>query len=191
LTDSALDRELVSALGIEPSPEFVARVRMRVASESVVESGFGRIRRWSVEPLAAVAIAGIALTIVVPRLMRDGDAPTQARPKATLVRLKPATTATRVEAGLQAGLASRATSRLTRVPAEAPLRLSQPMFSEDERRALVRLVTAVEEGRVPPMPASTRASDQSSDTPDLLIAPLVIDPLPLLAKVEPEGEVKW
>ena len=33
LSDSQLDRELESALGIEPSPEFLARVRTRIAAE--------------------------------------------------------------------------------------------------------------------------------------------------------------
>ena len=33
LNDSALDRELRRALSVDPSPEFVARVRMRVANE--------------------------------------------------------------------------------------------------------------------------------------------------------------
>ena len=49
LSDSQLDRELDAALGIEPSPEFVARVRTRIASEpepsrwhpSAVMSGLG------------------------------------------------------------------------------------------------------------------------------------------------------
>ena len=74
LSDSQLDRELDAAFGIEPSPEFLARVRTRIASEPglAAQSGFSRIRRLSVEPLAGVALAGIVLTVVVPQLMRDG-----------------------------------------------------------------------------------------------------------------------
>src|SRR5688572_28958136 len=72
--DSQLDREIEAALGIEPSPEFLARARMRVSSEQVVESGLSRIRHLAFEPLAAVALAGIVLAVVVPDLMREKPA---------------------------------------------------------------------------------------------------------------------
>ena len=52
LSDRAIDRELEAALAIEPSPEFEARVRLRVAAEAqpgdaVVVMGAGDI--WTVE----------------------------------------------------------------------------------------------------------------------------------------------
>lgn len=73
LNDSRLERELESALGIEPSPQFLARVRTTIASEpeGLVESGFSRIRRLSFEPMWGVAIVGIVLAIVVPQFMRE------------------------------------------------------------------------------------------------------------------------
>ena len=72
-----------------------------------------------------------------------------------------------------------------------PLRLSQPLFSDGERRALFNIATAVEEGRVPPVPAFPEALDQSLAMQELSIEPLVIDPLPLLARVQTEGEGQW
>lgn len=73
VSDSQLDREIESAVGIEPSGEFLARVRTRIAADPalVVESGFSRIRRLAFEPLAGVAIVGIVLAVVVPRFMRE------------------------------------------------------------------------------------------------------------------------
>lgn len=73
LNDSQLDREIESAVGIEPSAAFLARVRTRIAAdpELCVESGFSRIRRLSFEPRWGVAIAGILLVIVVPQVMRE------------------------------------------------------------------------------------------------------------------------
>jgi hypothetical protein len=76
LSDSQLDRDIESAVGIEPSAEFLARVRTRIAAEpqpsgwrlADVVSAF---RRTSVEPLWAVAIVGIVLAIVVPQFMRE------------------------------------------------------------------------------------------------------------------------
>ena len=86
LSDSQLDRDIESAVGIEPSAEFLARVRTQIATEPavesgcswirpVVESGFSRIRQLAFEPLAAVAIVGIMLAIVVPRFMREETDP--------------------------------------------------------------------------------------------------------------------
>ena len=76
LSDSQLDGEIASAVGIEPSPDFLARVRTRIAVEpqpsvrrlADVVSAF---RRTSVEPLWGVALVGIVLAIVVPQFMRE------------------------------------------------------------------------------------------------------------------------
>jgi len=62
ITDSALDRELQAMLGVEPSPEFVARTRTRIADEAA------NARRWfgvrtAIAPLAAV-VAVVIVTIV-------------------------------------------------------------------------------------------------------------------------------
>src|SRR5690348_16972004 len=73
LSDSQLDHELTSALGVEPSPEFLARVRTRVAAEPALEPWRLAVQRWSFEPLAAVAAAGIILAVVVPTLMRSAN----------------------------------------------------------------------------------------------------------------------
>jgi hypothetical protein len=222
LTDSALAREVESALGIEPSPEFLARVRTRIANEpepspwrladavsgfsrTGVVSGFSRTcQRWAVEPLAGLAIVGIVLALVVPRLMRDEVPIVQVKRGPTLeVQLKPDATISRnrVEADLPASAEATADKRVdldrpmrrvTRAPVArtTPLRLSQPLFSDDERQALIVLVTAVEQGRMPPMPAASEAGDQSVDSGPQ-IAPLVIDPLPLLARAPQQGEDQW
>ena len=73
LSDSQLDRKLESALGIEPSPEFVARVRTRVAGEP--EMSMWRVALWGrgVQPLVAMAVVDVTLAVVVPRLMRNEE----------------------------------------------------------------------------------------------------------------------
>jgi hypothetical protein len=74
-----------------------------------------------------------------------------------------------------------------------PLQLSQPLFSEDERRALVQLIAGVEAGRLPPVVSetATAATSQPDVRSALHIEPLIIDPLPLLARVQKEGESQW
>ena len=193
--DSQLDRELESALGVEPSPEFLARVRTRVAAEPGPEPWRLAIRRWSFEPLAGLALAGIVLAVVVPNLMRSakrsGPDVTVARhvdgPIRKAVEELPAVSRGRVvvpvprpvEADVYVGLSPETNSLHT-----LPLRLSPVVFSEDEQRALIALVSAVEEGRVPPVAASTATSAQRGELRELHIDPLVVEPLPQLARLE-------
>ena len=194
LTDSQLDRELESALGVEPSPEFLARVRTRVAAEPEVSMWRQALWGRGAQPAVALALVGVLLAVVVPRLMRDEQRPIRhavARPAEVPVT-------TRAE---QAPLANRdpIAVRVVRqsLPAaiakEVPLRLSQPLFSEDERRALMQLLVAVDEGRLPPVvpEAATAAAAQPDARTALHIEPLVIDPLPMLARVQKEGEGQW
>jgi hypothetical protein len=196
LSDAQLDRELEAALGVEPSPEFLARVRTRVAGEPGMVLWRLAMQRWSFEPLIGVAVIGIVLTIVVPRLMRDDQV---RRPPAAVTAAQDANLRIERQAPIEeaaepvseAGSSLRVRSRTTGVN-ELPLRLSQPLFSDDDRRALVQFISAAEEGRLPAMSAeATDADVRRSASPDLRIEPLVIDPLPLLARVQVEGEAKW
>jgi hypothetical protein len=69
--DPALDRDLEQALAVEPSPEFLVRVRARVAAEPVRPT-------WSLGwPLrvAAVSVAGVAIVAVWLALPRDVPMP--------------------------------------------------------------------------------------------------------------------
>jgi hypothetical protein len=189
LHDSQLDRDIESAVGIDPSPEFLARVRTRIASEPVVEFGFSRIRRLSFAPLAAVAIAGIVLAVVVPHWMRDeietipDAAHTAAIDVDELVSRRTNSMAADVNVG-----PVRVVRRTG--AGEIPLRLSPVLFSEEERRAVARLVMAVEEGLVPPPPETTQVNDQSGGMRELRIEPLIIEPLPHLARLEQIGALQ-
>jgi hypothetical protein len=79
LTDTQLDQELEAALGIEPSPEFVARVRTRIGGEP--EPSPWRMalmfRRIPVDPISALAIVGVVLAVVVPQMLRPSSPSTQ------------------------------------------------------------------------------------------------------------------
>ena len=68
--DNLLDRELERALAVDPSPEFLARVRTRVAGEPEPAASW-----WSWKLLTAGAlVAGVAIAIV-------GSRPREARPE--------------------------------------------------------------------------------------------------------------
>src|SRR5262249_19578814 len=75
VSDSDLDRELHALFGADPSPEFIARVRTRVADEP------RRLQRWPAWPIAASAFAiaaAVALAVVVTREARPVE-PQRAR----------------------------------------------------------------------------------------------------------------
>jgi hypothetical protein len=199
LTDSALDRELESALDIEPSPEFLARVRTRVATEP--GASHWRLASWGtgwgrgMQPMVAMGVVAVTLAVIVPRLMRDDAVPSK-RLVAARTETAPIT-----PSGPGVESAPPVERPATHLPVRAvrgaaasnkvPLRLSQPLFSDGERRALFNMAIAVEEGRVPPVPGFTEVVDQALALRELSIEPLVIDPLPLLARVQTEGEGQW
>lgn len=212
LSDAQLDRELEAALGVEPSPEFLARVRTRIAAEpepsrwrmavvaagfsrmlqaqAFVESGFSRILKPSVEPLWAVGIVGIVLAIVAPRLTQDHDAMTIQH--ASDVRL-PESDGADAKAGpdvlastrMVRGTGRRATTvRSHSHPAEVEV-----IVSRDEQQALQTLLRVAYEGRMPALPEA--APDEGVDPPDISIAPVIIERLPQIARLEEEGEGRW
>jgi hypothetical protein len=62
LSDELLEREIEAVLDVEPSPEFLARVRTRVARERVDESWAWRSGlRWAGAALAIAALAVVAV----------------------------------------------------------------------------------------------------------------------------------
>jgi hypothetical protein len=62
VADAALDRELQAMLGLDPSPEFVARVRARVADDPSPASRWFGV--WTIVA-SAVAVAAIAIVALV------------------------------------------------------------------------------------------------------------------------------
>lgn len=64
LSDEALEREIEAALAVDPSPEFLARVRARVAAEDL-DGGWNW--RWAWAGAAVVAIAAVVLGFSIER----------------------------------------------------------------------------------------------------------------------------
>ena len=185
LSDSELDRELESALGIEPSPEFVARVRTGIAGEPEVSTW--RIALWGrgFQPLVALALVGVVLAVVIPNVMReDAD---RSNPHVAIPLAVEIGGAREVQAGLSPDrlvIGPEARTHARAVPdTEVPLRLSKPLFAPEGRDALVVLITAMEGGRVVTLPTVSQADERSLDVRELTIEPLVLDPLPQLAEL--------
>ena len=212
LSDSQLDRELGAALGVEPSPEFLARVRMKVATgpepstwriaivasgfnrmlqpQGFVESGFSRMLKHSVEPLWAAAIVGIVLAIVIPRVMRDERVPVR---RVAAAEVLPA--AADIPAAPEPPpISLRPLARPGPLVEEewgrtVPLRLSPVLFADDDPKVFAMFVEAVGTGRVPE--EAVRRPEERGAMEGLTIEPLEIAPLPSFARTAREGEDQW
>jgi hypothetical protein len=197
LSDAALDRELDAALNVDPSPEFQARVRLRVARD---EAATGWRFEWRLAGVMA-AVATLALAVItlwpaaqpsVPRaavtaVPAVAEATTSERPVPPSVALP--TTPRIAGPGLQASPAEAPPTRLT---ALAPIVLPLPevLVSADEVRAYEMLFAIV---RPEPSPPAARAGDtgpsETVELEDLAIVPLRIEPLPQMARVQ-TGELQ-
>jgi len=192
VTDAALEREIEAALAVDPSPEFVAKIRARVASEPAPASWWHL--RWPVLATAAVAavvVAMVALSwqsahpeLVIARNARDialAPAPQAIARPSEVASANVAAPTRRVST---AGRRGRSPSTN-----EGESGASEVLISRDEQRAFAMLVTAVQEGRFQRALAPTANAPEASAEPmDISIPPLVIEPLPQIAALGGEEQ---
>jgi hypothetical protein len=185
LSDAALDRELDAALGVEPSPEFVARVRMRVADQAVpagwlshwrlVSAGAGAIALavaaglWSMDGNVGAAFRRPEPSSTVSRIARDVTLP------AAVVALAPppVMTGAPVAAASQTRRAGRVATR------NREIALDDVIVSAEDRRGFEALLVAIEERRLPLLPQQEPAVDSAPPVP-IEIPDVTIEPLELL-----------
>lgn len=218
MNDPTLDREIAGALNVEPSPEFVARVRLRVASEPAAPAwrGWRLVLAGATAAVVAVMVVSgardevdpprTAIQQAAPPAAADMSPTLAAGPREQGVRAPSASAEAAVSrrAALAAGAGavsrSRGDDRSSRpeLPPPRPLviaadRAEPPPFPEvivspDEVRAFEMLLGIAREQGLPPLPQDAAArSSETVDVPDLQFVPLVIEPLPQIARLE-EGE---
>jgi hypothetical protein len=196
LSDAALDRELQAALDVDPSPEFVARVRLRVADDAI---GSSRLFPWRWGTVAGGALAAAVMVLVLAWPPAEDDR----RSAAVVVRDAPEVVDTgtvtaaretaRREIPDQASGSPPARQRV-RQAVSAPQRLEPtsdvegPAFAEvlispDEVRAYEMVLAAVQQRTLPPLPAPEGRPDGDEGL-DIEIPALVIEPLPAMARLE-------
>lgn len=175
MTDEALDRELAAAFAVDHSPEFLARVRSRVAGEPVAPAWR---RAWIAFAAPAIVIAVIALVWFRP----PGQQP------ARTVARDVALTGPVLPGQAIAPLSLVAPAIVRRVGSRAPTNEQQTprepevLISLDEQRAFARLVQLIDEGQLPPDAVAPEAGvpDQALhaievvpiDAPPIEITPL-------------------
>ncbi len=203
MNDQSIDRALREALDVSPSPDFVARVRTRIANEPAphgvwpsTSSGHPELvegwNRWIVwMPVAVGAAAALALAVWLTkpaeiRQMPDTTAAAIVPPQqAPTVRLKADTTTPTTEMTATAvkhavsGFPSTtlgAGGRTVRVRNEPEI-----LISQSESAALRRLIARASEGQIvvdlsAPAPEATADADiELKPLPE--IQPIKIDPI--------------
>ena len=191
MTSSAIEREIAQALAVDPSPEFVARVRMRVASEPAPRRGW-----WMPVLVGATAItAAVTIAVVAPwrgsqvQLKPDSTTSTETRDKTlpadavapgfgrtktsqaeTRVRLKPDPTAVGSQ-GVGSGFSRTVTEPEVLVP-QAEIEMY---------RRLIASVNALEPVALLEPPREFAADLEPPS--ELTIDPIKIEPIP-----PPSGE---
>ena len=175
LTD-AVDRELRALVSVDPSPQFLARVRTRIADEPPPAAP------WFSWKLAG-SIAAVAAAVVVVMLARWSShdaAPRQPAPLLVATALPDTSTTI-------AGLERRAVVREPRTvpaaashPESAPAAPAEVLIDAREAAALRALIAGVRAGRVDLAPILNTAAPTVMDLPpvsEIAIQPIAIDPL--------------
>ena len=195
--DSELDREIARALNVDPSPEFLARVRMRVASEPAPAPW---PLRWMVLAGAAVAVVVMAAVVTLWPVADQADPQQAALPDLALPLERPAAPAPPPPAvvetapgGTPRTVPSRAQLAHVEVttagvPGDSTAQHELPPFPEvlisaDEVRAYRLLLGITEQQRLP-TPPPARADTGGVDLQDIGLASLRIEALPPMARLE-------
>jgi hypothetical protein len=191
LSDAALDRELEAALNVEPSPEFVARVRMHVADQSL---NAGWWPRWR---LVAAGIGAVTVAVGTAFWSMDGNVGAAFRrpePSSTVkliagdvvlpaavVELAPAPAAAPTEPRIRAAVASSSRPRARVATGAGGISLDDVIVAAEDRLGFEALLVALEERRLPALPRTDEDGNVESSAPAPIEIPdVTIEPLELV-----------
>jgi hypothetical protein len=175
VNDAALEREIERALAVDPSPEFLVRVRARIADEPAPAArGFG----WLFAGVAAAAVAAAVVALVMLR-------PEQRVEPAIGLLTSRSLTSSVVVPTVSRGLdrEPRTTHRERRTANDAlrttnlERQRSEPLFDTRETTALQRLIADVRDARVDLTPLTKEGPMPLPAMDPLVISPIVIEPL--------------
>lgn len=162
--------ELRRALGVDPSPEFLARVRSRIEEEPASR---GRGLSWVVAP----AVFAIALVVIVAVWPRPQTQTVSSTPALLTARTIGSTTPVSYPRVAHDSTPSNAKPTPRTMSVVAGAREPEMLIAADEAEALRRLILDVREGRIHLSPSL--AAEPFAD--DIAIEPITINPIPPLA----------
>ena len=176
LTDDALDRELTAALAVDPSPEFQARVRTRIAAEPAPRSPW---LRWAVLTACAAPVV-LALVLVDPAIWPDRTEPVPLPARASDVALAANPIARPPAVAPQVTPPPRritgAAPRIAAAPPREPVVGAEVLIAPEERRAFQLFQRILREGALD-ADAFAGAEPAAQDVQALVVVPITIEPL--------------
>ena len=173
LSDEALEREIEAALGVDPSPEFLPRVRARIANERIDEGWlWGASWRW----VGAAAVV-MAVAIIGVWTLRDPV------PAPRAVRIMPPAETTTLP--IEPVRPERPPVAAARVPKAVRTTAVQPfevVISQEEAAALRQLFTAIGNRRIETsvLPDLQSALKPPDPIEEIVVEPITISPLAAL-----------
>jgi hypothetical protein len=183
LIDEALEKEIEAALGVDPSPEFLPRIRARIASERVSAGWIWFAPwRWAGAALAVVAVAIAALWISDSSVPAPREAHVTAVPPVEPARRVPEVVASSAESSKPARASGVRTVRSTRRPVEAH---AEVVISPNDAMALRQLVVAIAARQIEAVDIPKLGAESAPLPP---IEEIVLEPIELSPIAGLEGE---
>jgi hypothetical protein len=191
VTDAALDREIESLLAVEPTPEFLARVRTRVAEEPAP----GRWRTsWTFATAAAVA-AVIVAVIVWPSHEPSPTSNVPLRNPRVAEAVEPVTPPASSPAPQQRRLTQQATARPVAIGA-APahgidIDLPEVVIADNEAKTFASLVAGLREVRFDATAPGTLDPDKPIEIQEMAVpSPVIVEPIDIEPIVKLAGALQ-
>ena len=191
VTDAALDRELQTALAVDPSPEFLARVRTRIANEPAPSASWLSWKLAAAAAIAAIMVLAVVLSRPHEKVPMSPAAVAQGGSRAEPAR--PTEPAPRVSPGRGPNAPALQPAAVARAfpPAASAVgpTASEPEILLDPREsmALRRLITGTRDGSIDlsaALQATTPTAMELPEITNVVIAPLTIEPLAPAAGAE-------
>jgi hypothetical protein len=185
LTDARLDREIAEALAVDPSPEYLPRVRAAVA-EQASRAGWRLPWMWVGAGTAALAM-GLAVAVYPTAVTERPPVPDP--PRAGGLPARPSPPDAPVSLPRQVPSRARARSGAAKPAVEA--RAPEVLIAREESAALRRLMHGVRHGMVEPADVEPAVSDVQAGGPPsaVLVLPMPAIPPVAIAPLElEEGE---
>jgi hypothetical protein len=188
LTDSSLDREIASMLAVEPSPEFLARVRARVAEEPEPNTW-----RWSWVVATAGAVAVAIVTVIVwpsPESVPASDAAVPSPRVAEAVETIAPPPSSIAPSPRRAQPPTASARRLAAAPDRGiDIDLPEVVIAENEVKTFASLVASIRQSRFAAAVPEVPNPDTPLEIKELPSVELLeIEPIVRVAALQPEGE---
>lgn len=187
VNDASLDREIESMMEVEPSPEFLARVRTRVAKEPEPS-------RW--RSSWTLAIAG-GVTVVIVALIAwpsrepasSSGEPVRGLRTGAVETLTPLASSTAPQPVRRQPARARASAVAASPDRAIEIDLPEVVIAENEAKTFAALVASIRQSRFDAVVPAAPNPDTPLEIKELLpVEPLEIEPIVKVAALQAEGE---